>query len=242
MTRIMVTAVLLSIAAGSSAADVSNSNKVYEATVKLQAAPNYSWTTTIKMPGSPWEPGPLKARTEKGGYTFTTQEMGEASSEVVFKGDKIVMKQDGEWRTREELDGFPQMMAGWITRNGTAAQEATNMLAKAKELKVEEGGLFQADYTDDGAKALLSFGGAGAPPPRDAKGSVKFWMKDGTLAKFESHLKGQLAGPDGEERPFEMTRTFEIRDVGSTKVNVPEDARKKLEPKPNEEKREAPAK
>ncbi len=233
MNRAIVVAVLLTLAAvdGATAAESGNSNKVFEAVTKLQAAPNFSWTTTIKMPGSPWEMGPLKARTEKDGYTFTTQEVGGFETEVVFKGDKIVIKQDGEWRTREELDGFQQIMAGVITRNGTAAQEATNMLAKAKELKAEDGGLLSAEYTDEGAKALLSFGGPGAPGPKNAKGSIKFWLKDDALAKFESHLKGDLAGPDGGEQPFEMIRTFEIQEVGSTKVNVPEGAKTKLEPK-----------
>jgi hypothetical protein len=222
------------LAAGSiPAADTISTNKVRDALAKLRAADNFSWTVTVKMPEAPFEPGPLKGRTEKAGYTMIRQEMGENTLEAVFKGDKIALKQEDQWRLPDELEGFFAMMARWIARSGTAADEADNMLSKVKELKAGEGELFSSDYTEEGAKALLTFG---PTPPKMAKGSVKFWLKNGALVKFESDLQGVLVGPDGEERDFAMTRTFEIQDVGTTKVEVPVEAKSKLEPKPAEPK------
>jgi hypothetical protein len=216
------------------AADAGSTNQVRDAITKLQAAANFSWTTTVKIPDSPFEPGPLKGRTEKGGYTMVKQDMGDNTLEAVFKGSKIALKQDGQWLLPSEAEGFAAMMAGWLTRSGTAADEAENMLKKAKELKAGEGDVFSSDYTEEGAKALLTFG---PTPPKSAKGSVKFWLKDGALNKFESHLKGMVTfGQDGEDREFEMTRTFEIQDVGATKLDVPAEAKNKLEPKPVEPK------
>jgi hypothetical protein len=234
MKKIILFALTLLAAGSVPAADAAGPDKVKDAIAKLQAAANFSWTITVKIPDAPFEPGPLKGRTEKGGYTMVSQEMGDNTLEAVFKGTKIVLKQDGQWVLPSEADGFPAMMAGWLTRSGTAADEAENMSKKAKELKAGEGDVFSSDYTEEGARALLTFG---PTPPKKASGSVKFWLKDGALNKFESHLKGTVSfGQDGQENEFEMTRTFEIQDVGATKVEVPAEAKNKLEPKPAEPK------
>ena len=67
--------------------------------------------------------------------------------------------------------------------------------------------------------------GSNAPEPKNAKGSVKFWVKDGLLAKLELKLQG-IINFNGEDRDVNRTTTVEIKDVGTTKVNVP--ASKKL--------------
>ena len=86
------------------------------------------------------------------------------------------------------------------------------------------------DLTEEGAKEMLSFrprGGGEAPTVSDAKGSVKFWLKDGALTKYEFKLKGKMDF-GGNEFPNDRTTTVEIKDVNSTKVEVPEAAKKKL--------------
>ena len=68
-----------------------------------------------------------------------------------------------------------------------------------------------------------------APTPRDAKGSVKFWVKDGQLTKFEVTVRGKITvGEDKHEVDISQTSTVEIKDVGSTRVVVPAEAKKKL--------------
>lgn len=73
-------------------------------------------------------------------------------------------------------------------------------------------------------------GGNTPPPPKNAKGSVKFWLNpDGTLAKFESHLDGEMSfGPDQQAQDFEVIRTVAIHDVGTTKAAIPDGAMKAL--------------
>jgi hypothetical protein len=219
------------------AADPSAGDAVKDAIAKLKSSTNYSWTMTLKMPGEPFEPGPLKGRTEKDGYAVISQEMGDNTLDAVFKGNKVALKIEGEWRVPDASDGMSMMMAGWITRYGTAADEAESTRLKAKELKAGEAGAFSADLTDQGAKESLTFSGPnqgtnGPPPPKNAKGSVKYWVKDGILTKFESHLQGKITmGPDQDEQDFDMTRTFEIKDIGSTKLDAPAEALKKLQGK-----------
>jgi 1,6-anhydro-N-acetylmuramate kinase len=61
---------------------------------------------------------------------------------------------------------------------------------------------------------------------------MKFWLKDGALTKYESHLTGSVAfAADQDAQEMEIIRTVEIKDVGKTKVEVPADAKKQLESK-----------
>jgi hypothetical protein len=111
------------------------------------------------------------------------------------------------------------------------AAEIEDLVSKAQEIK-KDGDVFSGDLTEDGAKALLSAGfgrrgGQTPPPATDAKGSVKFWVKDGILTKYESKVSGKREF-NGEVRDIVRTTTVEIKDVGTTKLDVPEEAKKKL--------------
>lgn len=217
------------------AADPPTTNQLQDAIAKLQSAPNFSWTLALKIPGAPFEPGLLKGRAEKDGYAVISQELGEWQLDAVFKGDAIALKNEGEWKLPDPDDMHAAMVAASVTRRGTPAVEAESLFKYAKELKAGEGDVLTSDLTEEGAKEVLSFGprgGDGGPPPKNAKGSVKFWLKDGALRKYESHVQGTMAfGQDGEDRDFEITRTIEIQDVGTTKADVPAEAKKVLEAK-----------
>ena len=52
-------------------------------------------------------------------------------------------------------------------------------------------------------------------------------LKDGALTKYELKTSAKITF-QGEERDMDRTRTTEISNIGSTKVEVPEDAKKKL--------------
>ncbi len=62
---------------------------------------------------------------------------------------------------------------------------------------------------------------------KNAKGSVRFWLKDGAVQKYELRLQGTMNW-GGEERDTDRTTTTEVKDVGTTKVTLPEAAQKKL--------------
>jgi hypothetical protein len=91
-------------------------------------------------------------------------------------------------------------------------------------------GVISGDLTEEGAKSLLTFGGrggGGGPEISGAKGSVKFWVKDGVLTKMETKVQGRMSF-NGNDRDIDRTTTTEFKDIGTTTVNVPEDAKKKL--------------
>jgi hypothetical protein len=70
-------------------------------------------------------------------------------------------------------------------------------------------------------------GGGQAPAISNAKGSVKFWIKDGVLTKYQFKLQGTM-NRNGEDMDIGRTTTVEIKDVGATKVTVPEEAKNKM--------------
>lgn len=59
------------------------------------------------------------------------------------------------------------------------------------------------------------------------KGNAKFWVKDGVLSKYEFHVEGTVTF-NGNDREMNRTTTVEIKDVGTTQVQVPDEAKKKL--------------
>ena len=214
------------------------------AATALAGKPNYSWSQTVAMPeGSQFTPGPTDGKTEKGGYTYVTSSFGDNKTEVVIKdGNTAINSPDNGWQTPEELQAdqgqgrFMAMMAGNVT---FPAVQATNLVDLAKEI-TKDGDAYVSDLTEAGAKQLMAIrrggrGGApggGAPPEiTGAKGSVKFWLKDGILAKYELKVAGSMSF-NGNDRDMTRTTTVEVKDVGTTKVEVPAAAKAKLDPAP----------
>jgi hypothetical protein len=216
------------------AADPTPKDDITNAAKKLGEKPNYSWRTTIVVPeDAPFKPGPTDGKTEKEGLTWVGMTFFDNKMQAVVKGNKGALTDaDGAWKSLEELEKEegPARFGAMIVRNiKTPAKEAAQLAAAAKELKKVDN-LYSGDLTEEGAAAMQRFGpagGSGGPTVSDAKGSVKFWLKDGALTKYEFKLKGTIKFNDNEF-PNDRTTTVEIKDVGTTKLEVPEEARKKI--------------
>ena len=218
------------------AADTSAVGPLKDAIAKLKAEPNYSWTVKTELPSMGFTPEPMQCRTEKDGYMFLTEDMNGNTAQAAFKGDKAALKLEDAWQAGDAVDQTA-MNGWWLALTRSAADEAADLVSKAKELKPGADGLWSGDLTEAGAADLLNFGrrpGAtnAPPPPKNAKGSVKLWVKDGELIKFESHLQGSVSFAPGQDpMDMETIRTAEIHDQGKTKVDVPAEAKAKLQGK-----------
>jgi hypothetical protein len=224
------------------AADSNPKDDVKAAATALGDAANYTWQTTMDFgANSPFQPGPTDGKTEKGGYTTVTMSFNDNTSEAVLKGTNAAVKTaDNGWQTVAEAmqggggggGGFnPGMMIVRTAQNlKTPAVEAANLVGLAGDLKVD-GDKITGALTEDGAKAQLSFGGRrGGTPPTVAnpKGTVTFWVADGKLTKYSFHVTGTVSR-GGNDMDMDRTTTVVISNVGTTKVEVPDDAKKKLE-------------
>jgi hypothetical protein len=222
------------MAASLLAADKSPKDEITAAAKSLSEKANYSWKTTVVVPeGSRFRPGPTEGKTEKDGFTHLTMSFGDNTTQAVLKGDKAASTSpDGGWQSLADLEnseGPGRFLAAMLRSLKTPAVQAAELASGAKELK-KEGDAYSGELTEESAKALLSFrprsGGEGANVS-NAKGSVKFWLKDGALSKYEFKVTGKISF-NGNDRDVDRATTVEIKDVGATKLSVPEEAKKKL--------------
>ena len=220
-------------------------------------AANYSWTATTEIANSQFPAMPVEGQTEKGGLTVITRSFNGNAMQTVRKGDQMVMQnQEGAWMTMEEMraqfanrggggGGAPGGGGGGNRGGGgrggfgfggggqaNPAEDVANLVAKIKDAKVVDG-VLTATLSADDAAPFLTFGGRGGgggnppPAPTNASGSVKFWLKDGALVKYVVNVKGTVSF-GGQDRDIDRTTTTEFKNVGSTKVSVPDEAKKKL--------------
>jgi hypothetical protein len=250
MKSILFTAILGLTALSVSAADPAE--RVKAAAKRLADQDSYSWTSTVKNEaatgaggGGQFRMGPTEGKTLKSGLTQITQKFGEDRTVVSFvlKDKFAVQTQDG-WRSSADLaanaaggGGGGQGRGGFMGR-GLAnmkrpAEEAEALAGWTKELQRIEAGVLGGDLTTEGVKQMMLRGrrpaaGGQAPEPTEAKGSVKFWVKGGQLAKYEYHIQGKVTFND-REMEINRTTTVELKDIGSTQVTVPDEVKKMIE-------------
>lgn len=204
---------------------------------KLADAGSYAWTSKTETSGGPGV-GTAEGAAEKDGFTIVKLNVFDNDFTLVKKGDKGAVKTDEGWQSFDELAGPAPgdqpnrgRFIGMMMRNyRTPVEVAQHLAAAAKDLK-PSGDAVEADLTEAGAKDLLTFRGrqdGQGPEISGAKGTAKFWLKDGGVSKIEYHLQGSV-NFNGEDRDIDRTTTIEIKDVGKAKAEVPEEARKKVE-------------
>jgi len=236
----------LSILAFSAAAlHADPKDDIQAAIQKLADGGNYSWTRTIE---GGFGRGPQDGKTQKDGLTWLSIQMRDNSFEVITKGDKAAVKTDDGWKSKEELtaaaagdDGggppSPERMLLFVVQGlKTPAEMGKDLAGKLDNVQKTDDG-YSADLTPDAAKEQLMFRprrptttpDANAPVVEvsNAKASIKISIKDGDVTKFELHVTGTRSF-NGNDRDVDQTITTEIKDVGTTKIDVPADAKAKL--------------
>jgi len=220
---------------------------------KLEDAGGYAWTSTSKSDGAGggngnanrnrFQPGPTEGKLDKDGLVWIKSTQGEMSTEAYLKAGKSAVKSGDAWKAGSEFDltaqggqGRRDPGAGMVRRlqNFKApAVEAGGLLDKVGDLKDEGEGVFSGALSEEGVKELLTrFGRPGGnnngPQVTEPKGGVKFWVKDGMLVKYELNTQGKFSF-NNNEFAINRTTTVEFKDAGSVKIEVPEEAQKKLE-------------
>jgi hypothetical protein len=235
MKRITILTAIMALAGLTVSAADSPKDAITNATKALSAKANYSWKATVVVPeGTPFSPGPTEGQTEKDGYTVVKMSMMDNAFEGVIKGDKFAFKGEEGWQSEADLanaQGPGQFMGRMFHGYKTPAAQAQELAAGIKELK-KDGDVYSGDLTEDAVKAQLSFGGPGpggqGPAITNPKGSAKFWIKDGVLDKYEIKVAGSMDF-GGNSMAMDRDTTVVIKDVGTTKVTVSDDAKKKIQ-------------
>lgn len=235
MKRFLTTTVLATLAWTAVFAD--SKDDVKAAAKALSEAANYTWVSTTEIEGAQFTPPTITGKVEKGGFALVESERDGNTTTAVLKGEKGVLKGEDGWQTAEEVraaaqgggGGGGRGRGGMLLRTRLPADELAKIADKTKELK-EANGVISGDLTDEGAKEVAGRNGrpgGQAPEPKNAKGSLKVWLKEGKLAKVQVKVSATVS-MQGEERDITRTTTYEIKNVGSTTVSVPDEAKKKL--------------
>lgn len=213
------------------AANADPKSEVKDAIKKLGSQSNFSWSFTPKTEGSEAaaRQGPIEGKTVKDGFTWFKGTLGDNSFEVAVKGSKYAINYTGDWVAVDEDSEETGRFAKRVKSLKDPIEAAEELISKAGELKKDSDGVYSGDLTAEGAKELFGRLGKRAAAAQEAKGSVKFWVKGGLLTKYEFNVKGKITvGEDKKEMDVSRTITVEIKDVGSTKISLPEEATKKL--------------
>ena len=205
-----------------------------KAAAKKLADKSYAWTAKVESPGSDRGRGfgPASGKIDPTGATYLAWQGRDSKTEAIKKGEKFVLKSGEEWQTASELeeDNRARFTARRVQSFKAPAQEAAELAAKVKGLK-KDGDAYSGELTQEALKEMYTFrrsgGDSSSADVSGLKGTAKFWVKDGVLSKFQTHVQGKMTFGDNE-RDVDRTTVYEITDIGTAKVEVPAEARKKL--------------
>jgi len=218
------------MAASLVAAHAGPKDDVTAAAQKLAAGSNYTWHATVTVPaGSRFKPGPTDGKLD-GNITDVKMSFRDNHSEIIMDGANTAVTDpdDGSWTKLSDLDsqGSGRFISMMVQNFKAPAAQAIDLVGDTQSLQ-QTGNSYTGALTEDGAKKLLSFRRGGNASVSNPSGTVTFWVDGGQLTKFEYHVKGTVTF-NGDDRPVDHDTTVTISDVGTTKIDVPADAKKLL--------------
>lgn len=203
------------------------------AATKLTDAGNYSWRSVTNDTSGNGSTLITDGKTDKSGYTTVNLNSGDYYVRLIIKGESGAINTGDGWKTADDLTDnrraarFLSFTVRGFKSPAVLAQEAASHV---KELRAEEDA-FVADVTGNEAAQLLSpmANLRGGREMSNAKATVRFWVRDGVLSKYQVHATYTVSR-NGNDTDIDRTTTVDFTDIGSATVEVPEDVKRKLEP------------
>ncbi len=209
-----------------------------KATKKASEMESYSFKTDTKIDGKGGKglaPAAVEGRFQKDQpASFKLQ-----GTEAFRKTGVLVVKEGEAWKRLDRKKGEkPQkgqvslLVLGSVKLPHEELADFEKNFEKSEKAVEGETTVYTGPLTADAARTLASSGDKAAGKGRASlayTGSARVWVnKDGAIAKYELTLKGKGTVKD-KEVEVGITRTVELTEIGTTKVEVPEGAKKALE-------------
>lgn len=174
----------------------------------------------------------LVGKTERSGWAFCTQTSTNGTFDFVFKGRAGVIKTSGGWETFEDMTNPNRASRG--LRGGPMRTEL--MLLKDVKLpatvclelldKVDafrrDGDSYRGEFKREALVGMVK--GAEGDPNTTSKATVRVWLLGDKPSKLEVVRNITTLG-----KTSEFGTTIAFSDVGSTKVEIPKEAKERLE-------------
>jgi hypothetical protein len=210
---------------------------ITSAAQKLSDGANYSWQATVVVPAdSQFKPGPTDGKVQ-GGMIDVKMSFRDNHTEFIKSGTNAVITDpdDGSWEKLGDMDtsGPGRFMVPMLQNYKAPAAQVTDLLADVQSLQQSDTS-YTGALTEDGAKKLLTFGrgrrggNGNGPSVTNPSGTATFWVDGGQLTKIEFHVKGTMSF-NGNDRAVDRDTTVIISNVGTTKIEVPDDAKKLMQ-------------
>jgi hypothetical protein len=241
LQRIIVCAAIVAGYAG--IAQATPQDDITAALQKLADSPNYSWKTSVD---GGFGAGATEGKTQKDGLTTLSITRQDNTYDAVIQGDKAAVKIADAWKSAADLAAAAGGAGGGGNGGGQTPERFLARMIQTFKTPVDlalptvstlqnvqkTDDAYTADLTEDAAKQLLARprranAGGNAPPAPDisnAKATVKVWIADGAVTKMESHVTGTVSF-NGNDRDIDRTTTTEFKDVGTTTITVPDEAK-----------------
>jgi hypothetical protein len=209
---------------------------VLAAIAALGSQTNYSWKTTVQF-GLLHSASSLYGRTIKDGYTiFSTNPINDRGipdvPAILIRGTNAAVQTVARsWQSAADVlrDQGTRSTPAWALAHTaqnlkTPAVLAASLAAQAQDWLAGTNGISSVLN----AESVTSLLGDRLPPSSNRLVRVTFWITDGRLAKYQWHATGMTTF-NGSSRDMDRTATTEIMYVNTTKIEVPDEARKILE-------------
>jgi hypothetical protein len=211
---------------------------------RLADASGYSWNSNTE--GGMGRGGrATEGKTLRDGLTMLKMQMREQSVEAYFKGTVGAVKTEDGWMNLEEASRpddsgrpGPGMFVAMTARGfKPPATMLTEVVEKATDFTTVDDGSIRVVLPEDAVKGMIQprrRGGADGDMPqpdiRDAKGTLTLWRgADGELSKAQFEVSGVMSF-NGEDRDIDRRTTVELKDVGTTTIDLPPEAAAKMAP------------
>lgn len=228
-------AVLVLLAAPRDAKD-----DVQRALQKLAAAENFSWMAmTIEESDvkAPEEAEWFEGQSTRSGWRKVSKPGSKATEDAWVKDDRIALRTPEGWKAVDLEAVVPGQKPDKIVRRAQEFHQARDPLRQAtilsgrgQSLVRHEDGLISGQVAAlDGPRVLEHALTSGNKIPEGAAFRVNFRIKDGILASYELVVTYRSVRKDGREVENVLSMAVEFSEVGTTALDIPEEARKALQ-------------
>ena len=215
MRQILLAAMVSLATVASAQADPKSD--VATAIMNLASSSNYSWSRSIPRAGE-IEQG----KTRRDGLVYLRQGSNRFTYEEYFQGNKFVENFGHGWKG---LTGpIAQFRLAQLKEYNTPAAQAQELADQTTSFqKTNEG--YTGTLSEQIATHYLNLDRGKGIQVSGASGSVTFAITNGVLSRLDYHVLA-IAGAHGVVRNVDRIMKIQIKDVGTTQIELPADVQK----------------